>query len=78
MTCLAACFGCAVRRPGLCFIRALDVPNMLYMVLPLELTGILVVSTLVTIGVLLIAYALAGWYERRARRRREERSGRSS
>ena len=37
----------------------------------LDLAGILIVSTIVTIGVLLVAYAIAGWYERRARRRRE-------
>lgn len=43
------------------------------MAIPLELGGILVVSTILTISVLLIAYAIAGYYERRARRRREER-----
>lgn len=48
------------------------------MAIDLDLAGILIVSTVVTIGVLLVAYALAGWYERRARRRREERSRRAS
>jgi uncharacterized membrane protein YidH (DUF202 family) len=43
--------------------------------LELDFVGILVVSLIVTIGVLLVAYAIAGWYERRARRRREARQG---
>lgn len=41
------------------------------MAMNLDLVGILIVSTIVAIGVLLISYAIAGWYERRARRRRE-------
>lgn len=47
------------------------------MAIDLDLAGILIVSTVVTIGVLLVAYALAGWYERRARRRREARNRRA-
>lgn len=44
------------------------------MAVPLELGGILLLSSVLTVGVLLVAYAIAGYYERRARRRREQRS----
>ena len=43
------------------------------MALPLELAGILVVSSVLAVGLLLVAYAIAGHYERRARKRRERR-----
>jgi Flp pilus assembly protein TadB len=46
---------------------------MTLMAIDLDLAGILIVSTIATIGVLLVGYAIAGWYERRARRRRESR-----
>ncbi len=43
------------------------------MALDLGLTGVLVSSGIATIATLLVAYGVAGWYERRSRRRREKR-----
>lgn len=43
------------------------------MALDLGLTGVLVSSGIATIAALLVSYGIAGWYERRSRRRRERR-----
>ncbi len=74
----ASCRSLKPGQGGLGLSSPLDVSIMVFLALPLDLTGVLVVAVLVTLGVLLIAYALAGWYERRARRRRERQSKRAS
>lgn len=53
-------------------VEAPVVPSTL-LALELTVTQVLVVSIVLMVALLLLAYGIAGWYERRARRKRERR-----